>query len=376
MTAAAGREPTSPPAASSRPPGVSLFRAGTGAASLDGTMFRFGERIEGMQLDTRLSPTPPLRRLLGLALTLAVLAAACGGSEDDPAGIDPPADESTPDSDTSEDGETPAATGAPDDSDSDSDSAAPASSDGTASSIAWTAPDGGDPVAVAVSPDGSRVALGFAGELAADSQPGDIVVFDTTTSSELWRVTVDDVGFSGLNLVYTSAGVTAVVATFDGSTVATYNNGSLVSEAPVADIDCGQFLNGVADPAAPAFFTVIPGGACRVDVTSGASTKLTVADIATGVGRVPSVRWDGDVLLVAYEADTDAGFVSDTASVDPAAFTVLEAATGRAEPPSAADRFGDRLEDGIFSSSEARSAQSPDGTTVALIQPGRIDIVR
>lgn len=305
-----------------------------------------------------------LRSLAAVFLGVSLVAAACGGGSDD-AG-------STSD-DTPSDGTTSAEAAATDTEAADGEAASgDAASSGVASaSIPWSAPEGFDATEIEMSPDGSRFAIAFAGPIAPDAQPGEIVVFDVASASELWRVSIDDIGILGFNLVFTDAGVTNLASTFEGTTAITYDDGAVVSETPLAD--CGQFLNGTVAASGPVFFTVLPGGVCRVDVTSGAETVLALEDITPGSGLVNSIRFDADgTLLVAYQ---DQDFASATASVDPATLTIAEANTGRTEPLSAADRFGSQLDGDVFASSEARAAQSADGSIVGLLQSGQVDIV-
>lgn len=305
------------------------------------------------------------RPLTALLLALSLAATACGGGSDGATDDDSSAESS--EGASSNDGDSGAASETRDAGGSDDG----ATGEGVSATIAWTAPDGMDPVEIVMSPDGSRFAIAFAGPVAPEAQPGEIVVFDVASASELWRVSIDDIGILGFELVYTDAGVTNLAATLETTNAITYADGAVVSDVPLDD--CWQFLNGAVLEGETVFFTVLPGAVCRVDVSSGATTLLSLEEIAPGAALVNSIRFDADgTLLIAYQ---DQNFAALTASVDPAGLTVTDPNSGRTEPPSAADRFGSQLDGDVFASSEARAAQSADGSIVALIQSGRVDII-
>lgn len=320
------------------------------------------------------SPTPVLsnqsgrrRRRRGAiaALSLALLASACGsdGTSAPSAGD---AEATTAETESAE--QSPSEAGG--------DSANGDAAGSAVASFAYTAPDGMEPHTIGVSPSGDRVAVGFEAPPTAEATPGQVVVYEADSGTELWRVEIDDVGIAGIGkLIFTDGGVSFAKLLIDESALVTLNDGAVIGDITLSNSSlCNQFLNGVVDRSASVYFTVVPGGVCRVDVSDASTIELSGEDFAPAAVMVNSIRWDAEGALVVSYSDED--FVSFAATIDPVSFTVIETNQAAAEPQSAADRYGSQLEEGLVLSAEARTAQSPDGSTAALLQPGRVDVIR
>ncbi len=304
-------------------------------------------------------------RALSVLASLTLATSACGiiGGDDDTA-TGTAASEPT----ATDEGATPASDAA-----EGAEAAAPAT--GVTASIPWVAPEGMTLTASAVSPDGSLVALAFAETAGLETISAEIVEYEIASGAEAWRTPIEDAGLFGpASLMYTDSGVSMMLLDLDGNRLITTQGPSVAAQLTGITPDvCGQFLNGTVDAAAVAAFTVTPGGFCRIDLRSGTVVEIQAADLVTGGSLADSIRYDESGNLVASVTDQD--FVPHFFVVDPATLQPIEAAAG--EPPSGADLYGDLLEDGagILGSSETRVAQTADGSTTAIVQPDRIDVV-
>ncbi len=224
------------------------------------------------------------RRTTGMtavAVALVLVAGACGGSDDN----------------QTDDGQDQATQSEAGDEQSSGDEPVADESGGTgaAASIAWTAPDGMDASTIAVSPGGDQVAIGF-----SSMEPGvEIVVFDVASGAEAWRGSIDDAGAFGLGeLMFTTAGVSFHSTDLEGSQIVTFTDGNTsMVDAPT---ECAQFVSGTVDPTQNVAYTVVPGGFCRVDLSTGATMEVAAGDLLEGaVGANGSIRYVADGTLVA-----------------------------------------------------------------------------
>jgi hypothetical protein len=121
------------------------------------------------------------------------------------------------------------------------------------------------------------------------------------------------------------------------------------------------------------FYTVIPGGFCRVDISTGATTELAVEDIEAGSLRADSIRFGTDGTLVASFSNAD--FEARTVAIDPVSFG-SQGDAGQPQPATAGDLFGDRIEQGMNLTSDSRAATTPDRSVTALLQLATIEVIR
>lgn len=292
--------------------------------------------------------------LIALALALA----ACGSSAEEGSGEDvgsDPASSSLSESQPTEGGEAEA-----EDSES-------SPTESITSSIRYVVPDGQDPAGIAVSDDGT-VAVLSAAPPGFEPVPAELVVFDAMTGEERWRV-VTEFEFNVGGPIITDVGVSVVIAGFEGTTIETYASREPAGE-PVAADQCSQVLNGAVDAAAARSYSVIPGGVCSIDVLGGTETVLAAGDLRPGALGVDSVFFDGDRLVVVVE---DENLAPVAVEVDPTTLEPLGEID--AEPLDAVLTYGGQLEGELMAAPGSRIAVSPDGSTVALVQPDRIDII-
>ncbi len=300
--------------------------------------------------DTRRSKR--LFRFGALLVALGMVASACGSSSDTENADAATAEESSGEQD---------------------DGSQPAEGDAnTSATISWTAPDGMEPAELAVSPDGSHVAIGFTPPLGLEVTGAEIVVFDVTSGEEAWRASIDDAGVAGLGgMMFTTTGVSFYRLDFDGTTIVTLGDGGAVlAETPI-DSECQQFLNGTVHPNDNVAYTVVPGGFCRVDLSSGEATSIRSSDLSEGAELVDSIRYDAADNLVATFKDVD--FVAVSLALNPTTMASNGPAPGEPEP--LGDLYRDRLIEGLNLSSGTRVASSPDRSVIALLQPGSIEVL-
>lgn len=324
--------------------------------------------------DRRTSSGRVVGRIGAAVLALCLVAAACGGGDAEVDGDTAPAGETEDKVGTGEAADV--ATDSTEASDADAgDGEVNADVDGAAgstTSFSWAAPDGMAPTTIAVSPDGSQVAIGFVAPPEVLGTRAEIVVYDVSSGSEAWRGTVDDAGISGLGgLMFTNAGASFFNFDLEGVQIVTLGEGgAFAAEVPVG-FECAQFLNGAVDGSANVAYSVVPGGFCRVDLATGSIVAVTAQDLDEGAALLHSIRFDESSKLVATYTDED--FETFSVYVDPATLALDGPAAG--EPPSAADTHGELLVDGVNAGSGDRVAASADGSTVALLQPGTVDVL-
>ncbi len=238
---------------------------------------------------------------------------------------------------------------------------------GVAASISWTAPDGMNPSTMAVAPGGDQVVVGF-----SSMEPGaEIVVFDVASGAEAWRASIDDAGAFGLGgLMFTTAGVSFYQTDLEGSQIVTFTD---TDTSTVAASDaCAQFLSGTVDPTQNVAYTVVPGGFCRVDLSTGATVEATADDLLDGaVGSNSSIQYAADGSLVATVMGADGAPAA--IAVDPATLTAI-GPVGEV-PPRLENVYGDLLVDGPSLASGDRIASTPDGSTIVLLQPSTIEVI-
>lgn len=306
-------------------------------------------------------------RLRALPLVLCLVAGACGGSEESVASSDAGSEEGmTQDSGASEGNSEESGSTSGDETGEE------AGATGSNVSILWTAPEGMDPTTIAVSPDGAQVAVGFEAPVSIEAAPVMIVVFDVASGAEAWRSQLEDGGNLGLgSLMFTSAGVSFFAGSFDGSQIVTFGQGGEVTLVIGIDSICAQFLNGGVSPNENVAYTVVPGGFCRVDLTTADVVQLDVHDLDSGADLVDSIRFDAAGNLVATY--TDGNFAVTSVTLEPR--TLISNGPANAEPISVGDSYKDQLAEGLGISSGNRVAASADGSTIALLQPGSIEIL-
>ncbi len=302
------------------------------------------------------------RATAALAVTLAM--GACGGGDDTETDD---AQEQTAESNTdtadSVEGEP-----ATDEAAADDAPAAASDQEGAAGSIAWTAPDGMDAATIAVSPGGDQVAVGFQSTSATDAE---VVVLDVASGNEAWRGSIDDVGDFGLGgLMFTTAGVSFYLTTLEGSQIVTFTGGD--TSTIDVDFECAQFVSGTVHPTENVAYTVVPGGICRVDLSTGEFTAVTVGDLLPGsIGSNGSIAFAPDGSLVATVTNADGA--PQGISVDPATLAAIEPVD---ELPSRLEtEYRDLLVAGPSISSGDRIASSPDRSTIVLLQPDSLDVI-
>ena len=225
-----------------------------------------------------------------------------------------------------------------------------------------------DPATIAVSPGGDQVAGGFQSTSASNAE---VVVFDVASGNEAWRSSIDDAGDFGLGtLMFTNAGVSFYLTTLDGSQIVTFTDGdtSMVD----VDFECAQFVSGTVDPTENAAFTVVPGGICRVDLSSGEFIPVAVGDLLEGaIGSNGSIEFGADGSLVATVTNENGAPVA--IAVDPATLAAIGPVD---EVPSRLDtEYRDLLVEGLSLASGDRIASSPDRLTIVLLQPDALEIV-
>ena len=332
----------------------------------------------------RLTVNSTVNRSFTLVVVVALAASACGGDDAEPEADQPavtgavadPQDSTT--SDGGDDGVDNSAEPTDDGAEPTDDGAEPTddgASGEVASAISWVAPDGMTPSTMAISPDGSQVAVSFAAPLGSVTASAEVIVYDVTSGAEVWRYATEDGGLYGYgDLVFTSAGLTAMSSTFEGVQLVRFDaTGTPNTDVMVeAGSPCGQFLNGTVDLTSDVYYTVIPSGFCRVDISTGATTELKVEDIEAGSQVADSIRFGSGGVLVASFPNAD--FEARTVAIDPVSFTA-QGDAGQPEPASAGDLFGDRLQEGVNLSSDSRAVSTPDGSVTALLQPATIEVI-
>ncbi len=293
--------------------------------------------------------------MTALVLALILVASACGSDGDTQ-------------TDDGQDQATDQDAGTGEDSSGDEPVADESGGNAVAASIAWTAPDGMDASTIAVSPGGDQVAIAF-----SSMEPGaEIVVFDVASGAEAWRGSIEDAGAFGLGgLMFTTEGVSFHSTTFDGSQIVTFTDGNSSTTAAVPT-ECAQFLSGTVDPTQNVAYTVVPGGFCRVDLSTGATLEVAAGDLLEGaLGANGSIRYVADGTLVATMMGPDGAPVA--VSVDP---TTLTAIAPVAEVPVRLENlYGDLLVAGPSLAAGDRIASTPDGSTVVLLQPTTIEVL-
>ena len=300
---------------------------------------------------------PQVFRLATVLFALAMVASACGSDTDE--------------------GEAAAQQESADDPSGNDDTATPETNEASdggpeiAISISWTSPEGMDPVGLAVSPDGARVAVGFASPLGLEAASAEVIVFDVASGEDIWRAPIEDAGLLGLGgMMFTTTGVSFYKADFEGTTIVTLSDGAVTAEIPI-DSECAQFLNGTVHPTDNVAYTVVPGGFCRVDLNTGATTSIRSSDLSEGAELVDSISYGAAGDLVATFSDAD--FATVSLALDPTTMASTGPASGEPEP--LGDLYRDRLAEGPALASGTRVAASPDRSVIALLQPDSIEVL-
>ena len=306
------------------------------------------------------------RCAIGLLLAIVLVASAC--SADESVVVD---ESSTSDAAASTAADTQSDPDTADSSASDGTGSQEAASGGGSSLIGYTAPDGMDASAIALSADGSQVAIGFGPPPTGLATPATIVVYDVASGAEAWRGEIADAGAFGVSQLFFAPGGVGFFQLATSGTELVVASSSAEPIGRAVDSGCAQLLNGAVDEASNALYSVVPGGFCRLDMSSGTAVSLSADAVVPGGVLADSIRFDNASNLVVTVTDGD--FATTSHIVDPVTLTVAGSATG--EPVAAADVFRDRLVSGVNLSSDSRVAASRDGSVVALLQPDAIEVV-
>lgn len=303
--------------------------------------------------------TSATRRVLSLIVAVVLLAAACSADESVVAVEENAASDATGSDSGSSDPATSSDAGSTDVAES------------TGSFIAYGAPEGMSASALAVSADGSQVAVGFSPPPGGLAPPATIVVYDVASQSEAWRGEIADAGAFGISeLFFTQSGVGYFKLTTAAVELITLSPGAAPTAMPL-EAGCTQLLNGAVDASSNALYSVIPSGFCRLDLSSGAAVTLSADAVVPGGVLSDSIRFDESSNLVVTVTDGD--FATTSHIVDRATLAVSGSAAG--EPADPADLYRDRLQSGVNLSSGSRVAANLDGSVVALLQPSDIEII-
>ncbi len=310
--------------------------------------------------------TSATRRVLSLIVAVVLLAAACSADESVVAVEENAASDATgsaSDSGSADSGSSDPATS--------SDAGSTDLAESTGSFIAYGAPEGMSASALAVSADGSQVAVGFSPPPGGLAAPATIVVYDVASQSEAWRGEIADAGAFGISeLFFTQSGVGYFKLTTAAVELITLSPGAAPTAMPL-EAGCTQLLNGAVDASSNALYSVIPSGFCRLDLSSGAAVTLSADAVVPGGVLSDSIRFDESSNLVVTVTDGD--FATTSHIVDRATLAVSGSAAG--EPADPADLYRDRLQSGVNLSSGSRVAANLDGSVVALLQPSDIEII-
>lgn len=309
-----------------------------------------------------------LAKVPALVVVAGLLAAACGGG-DAPSSVA----DATPEAAGQQ--ESGGAVGGGSDD--------PSSAD--VSIVASFAQPSGDlaPSAITISPDGSQAAVAYLPPATGQVSSTDIVTFDTTSGAEVSRVVIEDSGPLGVeDLFWSSGGLRAMFRNSEFATVlvAIDSAGAVGPPVVIDPVECGQYLGGSLDTSAEVFYTIVPGGFCRVDLRSGAGLTVSANEYVVEIGQLFGIVFadDGALVVSLNGSVSDGDFVQLSLEVDPATLLPVDGNPVDEPLPSPLLTAATAQLDTVVAtmSSDRRVAVSADGATAVLVQDGRVDVMR
>lgn len=241
------------------------------------------------------------------------------------------------------------------------------------SSISWDLPEDMEVGSIAVSSDGTQVALAFRWRVRTEMRPVEIIVFDISSGAEAWRRRFEDVGDFHLgDMAFTDAGVSLFLRANKQLKIVTLREETGAVHVIQLESPCSRTSVSATPPSEDVVYMLGIGGYCRVDLSTGDVVRLGMFDLGEDTRLLKSLRFDTTGNLVATYKDGNREVISIILSK----VTLAPEGPANGEPPDLVDLYGEYLLAGPRLSDSNRMSRSGDGSTIVLLQSRSVDVLR